>query len=281
MFVGRNSSKCLKAKRQQSAEALQAFYSPAAAGRFLRGWLRSGDLVLLKGSEIDCLDVVVADASQSNGAVVPDWAIPESNESSDRCQIVVGLGNTGARYESTPHNAGYRALDLLAQSLGASWSREDNAMVVHIERDNGGICLLKLLTPVNMTGPVLAQIGGRLGFSPGQCILIHDDMDVPIGSTRLCVRAGDAGHRGVRSVLEAFQTDEVRRIRIGIGRPSQGKQSKEFVVTASSPEEHSALDKACAAAAKQVLELLGQREDVAAPIAAAIMNAWHQRGEGG
>lgn len=266
LFVGRNSSKCLKAKRHPKDEALQAFYAPEAAARHLHSWLRPGDLVLLKGSDVDRLDVVVEHPQSRSDDVPVNF---KANACADRLQVVVGLGNADESYEQTPHNAGHRVLDLLARSLGAVWTQEQNAMRARIERDDGDIYLLKPLTAMNIAGPALREIGLRLGFGPGECILVHDDVDLPIGSVRVRTRAGDAGHRGVRSVLEAFQTDEVRRVRIGVGRPEQGKQVKDFVLRPFSSTEREAIDRACATAASRVLDLLGMKTVGDAPRALA------------
>jgi aminoacyl-tRNA hydrolase len=254
LFVGRNSSKCLKAKRHPKDEALQAFYSPEAAARYLHGWLRAGDLVLLKGSDVDRLDVMIAKPQSLADAPGADF---ETHTYRNRPRVVVGLGNAGETYEQTLHNAGHQVLDLLARSLGGTWTQEHNAIAARIEHEDGYIYLLKPLTAMNTTGPVLVQIGQLFGFGPAECILVHDDIDLPMGSVRVRTRASDAGHRGVRSVLEAFQTDEVRRVRIGVGRPGQGKRSRDYVLKTFPSMERSVFDRACIAAANRVLDLLG------------------------
>ncbi|MGE0118000.1 MAG: aminoacyl-tRNA hydrolase [Dongiaceae bacterium] len=271
LFVGRNSSKCLKAKRNPRDEAVQAFYSVEAAARHLRGWLRRGDLVLLKGSEVDNLDAIVAASLLPQDSVTAESVDVAGLDSADRPLVVVGLGNPGDAYEETPHNAGYRALDMLARSLGAEWTQEEDATIARIGNGGRTVYLLKPLTAMNVTGPALLRIGRRVGFGPADCILVHDDADLPLGSVRVRMRAGDAGHRGVRSVLDAFQTDEVRRVRIGVGRPGRGRQVKEDVLTAWSPAERATVERAGTEAARQVVKLLGLPDESARATAMDIV----------
>ena len=83
--------------------------------------------------------------------------------------------------------------------------------------------LIKPAARMNVIGPAVRRIGGRMGFSASDCILVHDDLDLPIGTVRVRTRSSDGGHRGVRSVFQAFRTDEIRRVRVGVGRPEQGQ----------------------------------------------------------
>lgn len=257
IFVGRLSSKCLKAKRHPRDEALKAFYSVETAAQHLRSCLQAGDLVLLKGSDVDRLDVIVTESMRPQDAVASEPMDLPSTDSPERLQVVVGLGNAGEEYDETPHNVGHRVLDLLASILGAVWRQEADAMVARVTHGDRSFYFLKPLTAMNVIGPALLRTGQRLGFGSANCILVHDDIDLSLGSVRVRERAGDAGHRGVRSVLESFRTDEVRRVRIGVGRPVQGKQSRHYVLATYSPAERSVIDEVCAKAADRVLELLG------------------------
>ena len=253
IFVGNASAKCLKARRHAHDEALQAFYSVEAAAEHLHGYLRSGDLVLLKGSGIDRLDVIVGESRRLR---------PRAVESGGRFQVVVGLGNPSARYRDTPHNVGHRVLDLLASILGASWHREKDGMVARVEDDGRTVALLMPSARMNATGPRLRAIGERMGFGPPDLILVHDDLDLPIRSVRVRTRSGDGGHRGVRSVLQAFRTDEIRRVRVGVGRPEEGQRVEDYVLTPFGAASRAMIDEACAEAADRVLDLLGRRERV-------------------
>jgi PTH1 family peptidyl-tRNA hydrolase len=120
------------------------------------------------------------------------------------------------------------------------------------------VLLLKPVAWMNVSGRALAALAERLGFGPADLILVHDDLDLPIRSVRVGARSGDGGHRGVRSVLRAFRTDEIRRVRVGVGRPAQGQRVGGFVLAPFDAESLAAVDAACADAANRILELLGR-----------------------
>jgi aminoacyl-tRNA hydrolase len=246
VFVGNHSAKVLKAKR---GDALQAFYSAEAAAEHLHDWLAPGDLVLLKGSPIDELERISTTSKRS----------PRSRAFvSSGCQVVAGLGNPRSELRDTPHNVGHRVLDLLASALGATWSEEKDAQVAR----GDGVLLLKPAAWMNVSGRQLAALAERLGFGPADLILVHDDLDLPIRSVRVRTRSGDGGHRGVRSVLQAFRTDEIRRVRVGVGRPEDGQRAADHVLAPFGAAQLARIDEASAEAANRVLELLGRRERV-------------------
>lgn len=256
VFVGTRASKCLKARRHPQDEALQAFYTVEAACEHFAGSWQPGDLVLLKGSAEDGLGRIIKASKQSGPAVAQGSMELQSTSPKLSSQAIVGLGNPGRQYEDTPHNIGHRVLDLLARSFGVQWAREDEAMVALIEHRGQNVFLIKPLTMVNSTGPTLLQLGRRMGFGPAECVLVHDDLDLLLGGVRLRTAGSDGGHRGVRSVLESFRTDALRRVKIGVGRPEQKDNVVGYVLTAFSPAEIPLIDKACAEAADQVLKLL-------------------------
>jgi PTH1 family peptidyl-tRNA hydrolase len=185
--------------------------------------------------------------------VATDGKAPEP-EADRPVHVIVGIGNPGKEYDNTPHSVGYRALDRLAALLKVAWRREENALVARTEWKSQHILLVKLLVYVNETGPALAKLGRRIGFGHTECLLVHDDLDLPLGKVRTRLRGGDGGHRGVRSVLISFQTDEVRRVKIGVGRRSE--DAKESVLTPFTAEEIPRIEEASERATKCVMELL-------------------------
>jgi UDP-N-acetylmuramoyl-tripeptide--D-alanyl-D-alanine ligase len=294
IFVGPLAFASLRAKRHARDDALRAFGTVKDVCEYLRRFLQPGDLVLLKGSNtadhlvrlvlarttgVECwraqcgrLDFCdacpllhvpaavgpgasVADPGQA-GAEVALAEIEATAGSSGAAQVVVGLGNPGERYENTPHNVGQRVLDVLARSLGSEWAREEQALVARAEWQGATVHLVKPLAKVNTTGEVLAQLTHDLGFGPADCILVYDDIDLPVGAVRVRMRGSDGGHKGVRSIIQAFQTDMLRRVKIGVGRPAERKQAGDHVLTAFSPEELPAIEQACVEAAEQALKLL-------------------------
>jgi aminoacyl-tRNA hydrolase len=255
LFVGSNAGKVLRGKQHGR---LSAAPTVSAAQQQLERMLQPGDLVLLKGSRADrlelLLDTRIAPPAPPRAAAAPAGT-PGNTGSS--VQVIVGLGNPGETYTDTPHNVGQRAVELLAESMSASWVAEREAMVARVEHPRGMCYLVKPLTKMNVTGPALRQLGERLGFGAAECILLQDDIDLPIGAVRMREAGGDGGHRGVRSVLEAFETFAIRRVKIGVGRPQEGADAARHVVAAFGPTELAVIDKACAQAVLRAREFAG------------------------
>jgi aminoacyl-tRNA hydrolase len=282
IFIGSYASKSLRARRYPKDEALQAFNSVEAASEYLNALLQPGDLVLLKGSWRDRLRTIIfnrrhvlespwqpggqavqrqsrqspATSDGASGQTVAEPRAIDSPKVDRYAQVVVGLGNVGNEYLDTPHNVGQRVVELLAKSLGAEWKQVSQAMVASVEYRGRPMHLIKLLTRMNASGPAMLQVSTQLGFEPSQCVLVHDDINLPLGVVRSRVRrSSDGGHKGIRSVLQAFRTDEIRRIKIGVG---QGNSDKvlDYVLNPLSPQALSVIDKACAEAAHRVLEIV-------------------------
>ena len=149
-------------------------------------------------------------------------------------QVIVGLGNPEPRFDGTPHNVGYEVVDRLAAAFGLTWNSTPEAWIARgSSRD--AVCLVKIKASMNLTGAGLRRLSESLSFSPGQCILVYDDLDTPIGSIRTRLSGGAGGHRGVASILEAFQTDAFRRVKVGVGHPRADLDRVGYVLTPFDP----------------------------------------------
>jgi UDP-N-acetylmuramoyl-tripeptide--D-alanyl-D-alanine ligase len=259
IFVGPHARRVLRARRQPGDTVLQAFYATEAARDYLCHLLQPGDLVLLKDSNCERLRNVIApytpEVAQPPSAI-PERATAPATGAACPAFAVVGLGNLGEQSQDTPHNVGQRVLDRLAQTLEGEWVQEEQALVARVERGGTAVYLIKPLTPVNATGPVLVPLTQRFGVEPATCVLVHDDADLALGAVRGRLKGSDGGHRGVRSILEAFRTDAIPRVKIGVGRPQQHQQLAAHVRAAFAPAERPVIDQAYAAAADRVLELV-------------------------
>ena len=171
-------------------------------------------------------------------------------------QVIVGLGNPEPKYAGTPHNVGYEVVDHLAATLGLVWEATPTAWVARGTAAGRSICLLKTRTAMNLTGALLKQLADSLSFAPAQCILVHDDLDMPLGAVRARLSGGAGGHRGVASILEAFQTDAFRRVKIGVGQPAAKLNRVDYVLTVFSAESRPIVDQALATAASRVSEMV-------------------------
>ena len=171
-------------------------------------------------------------------------------------KLVVGLGNPGRKYEETRHNVGFRVLDLLAKQLGCEWTRQNEALVSVSQLDGQTLVLLKPLKQVNNTGRVMMRLSETLGFSVKSCILVQDDIDRPMGKIRTRMRGSDGGHRGVQSMLIQFQTDEFRRVKVGVRPDTPPPSVTEYLLKPFAASQSLAMDKAVHQAAEQLLELI-------------------------
>jgi PTH1 family peptidyl-tRNA hydrolase len=173
-------------------------------------------------------------------------------------QVVVGLGNPDPKYADTPHNVGYQVLDQLADSMALEWVATPEAWIARGSQGQQDVCLMKLRVAMNSSGVMLNRLAQGLGFGPEQCILVHDDLDLPIGSVRARTTGGAGGHRGVASILGAFQTTAFRRVKVGVGRPGGIPNRVEYVLTAFDSASREAVRPAIAAAEARVGELLAR-----------------------
>ncbi len=282
-FVGRWASRCLRAKRHPDDRALQAFVTVDHINGFLRGFLQPGDLVLLKGSQPDRLSGIVSawlDKPQGrpeevhperDSSVTPTVAGDAPLLSTDSAmkdegvnQLVVGLGNPGKRFEQTPHNVGQRTLELLAEILQANWSEEDSGLVARAEVQGQSVLLVKPATEMNRTGAWMRQMTGRSKLRVQDCMMIHDDIHLPQGVVRNRMSGSSGGHKGVQSIIAAFESEDVRRIKIGVGLPTDGTPVPQFVLTPFEPSARETMEIACRQAATRALEMIKHHPTVKA-----------------
>lgn len=131
--------------------------------------------------------------------------------------LVVGLGNPGAQYVNTRHNVGFMAVDALAGEL-ASWRTEKNAKTACVDIDGRRVIFVKPQTFMNNSGVAVSALMTFYRVPLENIIVIHDDMDIPVGDCREKIGGGSAGHNGIKSI-DAHIGREYRRIRIGIAHP--------------------------------------------------------------
>jgi len=128
--------------------------------------------------------------------------------------LIAGLGNPGPDYLDTRHNLGFRVVERLAQVLGA---RPLDAACHCLLEAAGDLLLCRPQTYMNRSGWALRCLAERHGLEPGAVLVVYDDVALPLGRLRARARGGPGGHRGMESVIENLRTEEVPRLRLGIG----------------------------------------------------------------
>ncbi|KUK14476.1 MAG: aminoacyl-tRNA hydrolase [Synergistetes bacterium] len=131
--------------------------------------------------------------------------------------IIAGLGNPGSKYEFTRHNFGFRVIDYLAGRWNIKVDRYECRSLVGKKDDN--LILVKPLTYMNRSGEALRELVVKYKVSPRDVLVIYDDLYLPFGSIRIRKSGGSGGHKGMESIILALGTEEIPRIRLGIGPP--------------------------------------------------------------
>jgi PTH1 family peptidyl-tRNA hydrolase len=146
-------------------------------------------------------------------------------------KVIVGLGNPGKKYEKTRHNLGFMVVDRLAFANEIVLNKKKHYSLVASWRAGGEEALLvKPRTYMNRSGAAVRSLCNELGLKAEDFIVIHDDLDLPLKHIRIRQRGGAGGHRGVLSVLEALESQNFLRVRIGVGRPPRGVDATEYVL---------------------------------------------------
>ncbi|HEX7928512.1 MAG TPA: aminoacyl-tRNA hydrolase [bacterium] len=176
-------------------------------------------------------------------------------------RVVVGLGNPGRQYETTRHNLGFRVADRVAGRLGlGKWKEQFEALVARGDAGGEPAMVMKPQTFMNNSGEAVGALLRFYKVPPDDCLVVVDDLDLPIGKIRQRTSGSDGGHRGLRSVIELAGGPGIKRLRIGIGRPPREGEGKERAVLShvlsGSPEEEAELDKAVELAADLALKYL-------------------------
>ena len=172
--------------------------------------------------------------------------------------LIVGLGNPGAAYSGTRHNAGCWVVERAAARWSIPLSRRG---VARRGAGRAGSKLVELagtLDWMNLSGLPLKGLLRELELTPEDLVVVHDDLDLEPGRLRIRQAGGHGGHNGIRSVIEALGTSQFVRVKIGIGRPAPGQDSVDYVLEEVTKDEM-AVHEPCLERAVDALELLLHR----------------------
>lgn len=166
-------------------------------------------------------------------------------------KLIVGLGNPGVEYQFTPHNAGFLAIDRIADDCGVAVSnRRGRALTAKARLAGEEVLLAKPETFMNLSGVSVAALVDELGIEEvgRDVIVLYDELAFPLGQFRIAQRGSANGHNGVKSISGALGTEEWMRVRIGVGKPAlaDGREIKaggrDYLLTPMRKQELAVLD---------------------------------------
>lgn len=147
-------------------------------------------------------------------------------------KLIVGLGNPGTKYEGVRHNLGFEVLDELVKKLNLTdWEKSDKFKSETIKY--GDLIFAKPQTFMNKSGLAVSAVANYYKVDPQDIMIIHDELDLPLGKIKVRLGGAAAGHHGVESIIESLGTDKFIRVRLGIGNlKTQSSEHKEASISA-------------------------------------------------
>ncbi len=187
-------------------------------------------------------------------------------------KLIVGLGNPGIEYQFTPHNIGFLAVDRIAEQCGVLVdNRHCKALTGRARIGKDEVLLAKPETYMNLSGMSVLELVRKYDVDPAkELIILYDELDLPLGMIRVRARGSSAGHNGMQSIINALQTEEIARIRLGVAPlPIHAKTGREWGPTEKIPAKGgakyilSSFRKSQLAAVDEMLDLAAQAVTVA------------------
>lgn len=174
--------------------------------------------------------------------------------------ILVGLGNPGPKYQTTRHNAGFLAIDLLSEKLGAGRLTRSKCKATYTTCSYEGrsLLLMKPQTFMNLSGEAVRDMANAYHVPPEHIVVLFDDVAIPAGHLRVRRSGSAGGHNGIKSIIYQLESDQFPRIKIGMGAPA-GEDMKDYVLDEIDSDAYQGVK----AAPEAVLTLLSQGVDAA------------------
>lgn len=168
--------------------------------------------------------------------------------------LIVGLGNPGAEYTRTRHNAGFLLVERLACRWQAEWSRAKKfaALLARVRRGERRVVLCRPQTFMNASGEAVRAVTDYYSVPLGRLLVVVDDADLPLGELRLRGRGSSGGHHGLESIEQHLGSREFARLRIGIGRQADAREITDHVLGRFSAAETALIEESLDVAAEQV-----------------------------
>jgi PTH1 family peptidyl-tRNA hydrolase len=153
--------------------------------------------------------------------------MPEGTSSSPRIRLVAGLGNPGAEYAATRHNIGFMVVERIVAEAGSTWEKSNKWDALSAKC--GEVLLVKPMSFMNRSGHPLSAIARFYKIAAPEMLIVLDDLALPLGRLRIRPDGGSGGHNGLESIILQFGTEEIPRLRIGIGSPPR-EDSVDYVL---------------------------------------------------
>ncbi len=174
-------------------------------------------------------------------------------------RLIIGLGNPGGEYANSRHNTGFRVIEEIATTFAVSLDHKKFDILFgrgSIEKHN--VILAKPMAFMNNSGPPVKQLAGYFRISSADLLVIHDDIDLAFGRLKIKEKGGHGGHKGVKSLMDAFGKGEFARLRIGVGRSERAVSVTDHVLGRFSVEEKKMLKGILARAQEAVVTILSR-----------------------
>ena len=145
-------------------------------------------------------------------------------------KMIVGLGNPGKEYENTRHNIGFMIIDEYAKCYNINnFKTKFNGLFSKIYRNGEYFILLKPLSFMNLSGTVVSKFANFYKIKPEDILIIHDDLDLPVGKIKIKSKGSSGGHNGIKSIIENLNTSEFSRFKVGISN-NKNIETKDYVL---------------------------------------------------
>jgi len=158
--------------------------------------------------------------------------------------MIAGLGNPGPEYKDTRHNIGFRVIDLLSRELGVRLeSKRFQSRNTRTKLQEKDIILLCPMTYMNLSGSAVRSCADYYKIDKEHILVVHDDLDLPVGRIKVTKHGGAGGHKGVQSIIDHLGGTKFPRVRIGIGRPRYNESTEDFVLSPFYKDQRDAIER--------------------------------------
>ena len=162
----------------------------------------------------------------------------EEKRLGESMKLVAGLGNPGAKYKGTRHNVGFMTMDEVAYQEKFDFDKAlFDAVFAQVQMGGEKVIFMKPLTFMNLSGEAIRPLMNYFKIGIEDLLVVYDDMDLPVGKIRLRQKGSAGGHNGIKSIISCLGTSEFNRIKVGVGRPKDGRTVVGHVLNRFEKEE--------------------------------------------